>query len=263
MPLTSILRSSLSPGSTWRQIDLGRIDAAISTFQATPARFKSSLLFEYDDVLITHASQRLAPVTAETLSGSPIIVVSFEGEQDGVIEGFISERGLARRSEMYDRASFERAMSASKQPPRIAISLPHFLALPAFLDGPGNGSDRTSPARRCLRPQHPDCDPRASLPHHPSGSSFALARAPRRRRLARLVARCHGAGDGAPPRQRQSVGNQSPGNSTGHLAEAVRISPIRIIASVGSGACTGFRCSWSRTTPPKSSFLQDDLPCSL
>jgi hypothetical protein len=28
-------------------------------------------------------------------------------------------------------------MSASKQAPRIAISLPHFLALPAFLDGSG------------------------------------------------------------------------------------------------------------------------------
>src|SRR5215831_18501099 len=119
------------------QIDLGRIDAAIGTFQATPARFKSSLLFEYDDVFITHASQRLNPVTAETLSRIPIIVVSFGGEQDGVIEGFISERGLARRSEMYDRASFESAMSASKQTPRIAISLPHFLALPAFLDSPG------------------------------------------------------------------------------------------------------------------------------
>jgi len=119
------------------QIDLGRIDAAIGTFQATPARFKSSLLFEYDDVFITHASQRLNPVTAETLSRIPIIVVSFGGEQEGAIEGFISERGLARRSEMYDRASFESAMSASKQTPRIAISLPHFLALPAFLDGPG------------------------------------------------------------------------------------------------------------------------------
>jgi len=119
------------------QIDLGRIDAAIGTFRATPARFKSSLLFEYDDVFITHASQRLNPVTAETLSRIPIIVVSFGGEQEGAIEGFISERGLARRSEMYDRASFESAMSASKQTPRIAISLPHFLALPAFLDGPG------------------------------------------------------------------------------------------------------------------------------
>jgi DNA-binding transcriptional LysR family regulator len=118
------------------QIDLGRIDAAIGTFQA-PSRFKSSFLFEYDDVLITHASQRLGAITAEMLSEIPIIVVSFGGEQEGAVEGFISERGLARRSEMYDRASFERAMSASKQAPRIAISLPHFLALPAFLDGSG------------------------------------------------------------------------------------------------------------------------------
>jgi DNA-binding transcriptional LysR family regulator len=119
------------------QIDLGRIDAAIGTFQAAPSRFKSSFLFEYDDVLITHASQRLAQVTAVTLSEIPIIVVSLGGEQEGAIEGFISERGLARRSEMYDRASLERATSNSKQAPRIAISLPHFLALPAFLDGSG------------------------------------------------------------------------------------------------------------------------------
>jgi DNA-binding transcriptional LysR family regulator len=118
------------------QIDLGRIDAAIGTFQA-PSRFKSGFLFAYDDVLITHVSQRLGAVTVEMLSEIPIIVVSFGGEQEGAIEGFISERGLARRSEMYDRDSFEHAMSATKQAPRIAISLPHFLALPAFLDGPG------------------------------------------------------------------------------------------------------------------------------
>ena len=119
------------------QIDLGRIDAAIGTFQATPSRFKSGFLFEYDDVVITHASQRLGAITAEMLSEIPIIVVSFGSEQEGAVEGFISERGLARRSEMYDRASFERAMSASKRAPRIALSLPHFLALPAFLDGSG------------------------------------------------------------------------------------------------------------------------------
>jgi len=119
------------------QIDLGRIDAAIGTFGGTPTRFKSDFLFDYDDVLITHASQRLGVVTTETLSKIPIIVVSFADEQEGTLEGFISERGLARRSEMFDRASFERAMSASKQAPRIAISVPHFLALPGFLDGPG------------------------------------------------------------------------------------------------------------------------------
>lgn len=119
------------------QLDLGRIDAAVGTFSAVPSRFKSSLLFEYDDVLVTHTSQQLGKVTAEMLSRLSIIVVSFGGEQDGAVDGFISERGLARRSDMYDRASFERAMSASEHVPRIAVSLPHFLALPAFLDDSG------------------------------------------------------------------------------------------------------------------------------
>ena len=183
------------------QIDLGRIDPAIGTFQAAPSRFKSGFLFEYDDVLITHASQHLGAITAEILSEIPIIVVSFGGEQEGAVEGFISERGLARRSEMYDRASFERAMSTSKQAPRIAISLPHFLALPAFPGRFRNVGDRSTPARRFLRPLQPDFDPRTSLPYHPSGGPLALARAPRRRCRAGLAARCHAAGDGAPPRR--------------------------------------------------------------
>jgi DNA-binding transcriptional LysR family regulator len=119
------------------QIDLGRIDAAIGTFSAVPTRFKSGFLFEYDDVLVTHSLHRLDRLTTQLLSGLPIVVVSFGGEQEGAVDGFISERGLARRSEMYDRASFERAMSTSERVPRIAVSLPHFLALPAFLDGSG------------------------------------------------------------------------------------------------------------------------------
>jgi DNA-binding transcriptional LysR family regulator len=48
------------------QIDLGRIDAAIGTFSAVPSRFKSGLLFEYDDVLITHASNKRARSTASS-----------------------------------------------------------------------------------------------------------------------------------------------------------------------------------------------------
>jgi len=119
------------------QIDLGRIDAALGTFSAVPSRFKSGFLFEYDDVLVTHTSHHLGTITTEMLSRLPIVVVSFGGEQEGAVEGFISERGLARRSEMYDRASFERAMSSSERIPRIAVSLPHFLALPAFLEGSG------------------------------------------------------------------------------------------------------------------------------
>src|SRR5215470_8079302 len=38
------------------QIDLGQIDAAIGTFADKPARFRSTPLFAYDDVLIAHVS---------------------------------------------------------------------------------------------------------------------------------------------------------------------------------------------------------------
>jgi DNA-binding transcriptional LysR family regulator len=117
------------------QIDLGRIDAAIGTFSPAPQRFKSNLLFEYDDVLITRASRKLRTIAIEQLSRLSIVVVSFGGEQEGAVDGFISERGLARRSEMYDRNAFERAFSSAERVPRIAVSLPHFLAVPALLEG--------------------------------------------------------------------------------------------------------------------------------
>ncbi|TDN07062.1 LysR substrate-binding domain-containing protein, partial [Lactobacillus crispatus] len=75
------------------QIDLGRIDAAVGTFSAVPQRFNSDLLFSYDDVLMT--SQSYGAITTDVLATRPLVVVSFGGEQDGAVDGFISERGLA------------------------------------------------------------------------------------------------------------------------------------------------------------------------
>lgn len=115
------------------QIDLGRIDVAIGVFSDPPSRFRTSLLFEYDDVLIVGGKHKLGRIDNAALARLPLVVVSFGGEQEGAIGGFISERGLARRSEMYDRAALERALSESDRPPRIAVSLPHFLTLPALL----------------------------------------------------------------------------------------------------------------------------------
>ena len=116
------------------QIDLGRIDVAIGVFSAPPDRFRSSFLFEYDDVLIVDQKRDLGKLDKAKLAQLPLVVVSFGGEQEGSIDGFISERGLARRSEMYDRAALESALAESDRSRRIAISLPHFLALPALLE---------------------------------------------------------------------------------------------------------------------------------
>ena len=115
------------------QIDLGRIDVAIGVFSPPPSRFRTALLFEYDDVLIIGKKRKLGRLDKAKLATLPLVVVSFGGEQEGAIGGFISERGLARRSEMYDRPALERALADCDHPPRIAVSLPHFLALPALL----------------------------------------------------------------------------------------------------------------------------------
>jgi DNA-binding transcriptional LysR family regulator len=137
------------------QVDLGRIDAAIGIFSAMPERFRSSFLFEYDDVLITNAARKLGKLDNAKLARLPIVVVSLGGGQEGAIDGFISERGLARRSEMYDRAAFERAFSDSDCPPRIAVSLPHFLALPALLEGTGLAAIVPRPLANALVRAHP------------------------------------------------------------------------------------------------------------
>jgi DNA-binding transcriptional LysR family regulator len=117
------------------QLDLGRIDLALGTFVGLPNRFRSRSLFEYDDVLIASDALKPGPLTLDALARLPIVVVSFGGDQEGAVDGYLSERGLARRSEMYDRAAFEAACGGSDHPPRIAVTLPHFLALPAFLEG--------------------------------------------------------------------------------------------------------------------------------
>ena len=116
------------------QLDLGRIDLALGTFTGLPDRFRSQSLFEYDDVLITSDALKLAPLTLETFARVPIVVVSFGSDQEGAVDGYLSERGLSRRSEMYDRTAFESAYAGADEPPRIAVTLPHFLAMPAFLE---------------------------------------------------------------------------------------------------------------------------------
>ncbi|RZN33749.1 LysR family transcriptional regulator [Bradyrhizobium sp. Leo121] len=128
-----VIRSDCSIDLTG-QIDLGQIDAAIGPFSDVPARFRSSSLFAYDDVLIASSSRELGDLSLEKLSSLSIAVVSQHGEHDGVVNGYVYERGLARRSEMYDRAALERAFSGSMRGPRIALSLPHFLALPSLVE---------------------------------------------------------------------------------------------------------------------------------
>jgi DNA-binding transcriptional LysR family regulator len=115
------------------QIYLGKIDAAIGTFSNVPERLRSRSLFAYDDLLITSSSRRLGKLSADTLSRLTLAAVSLQNEYDGLVDGSAAQRGLSQRSEMFDRAALESAVSASKQGSPIALLVPHFLALPALL----------------------------------------------------------------------------------------------------------------------------------
>ncbi|RZN33743.1 LysR family transcriptional regulator [Bradyrhizobium sp. Leo121] len=137
------------------QIDLGLIDAAIGTFSDVPARFCLSSLFAYDDVLIVNSSRKFGRLSLETLSSLSIAAVSLHGEHEGVVDGFVSERGLARRSEMYDRAALEEAFSGSERSPRMRILLPHFLALPSLLEHTGLTAIVPRPLATSLARMHP------------------------------------------------------------------------------------------------------------
>jgi len=56
---------------------------------------------------------------------------------------------------MYDRAALERALSGSDRPPRIAVSLPHFLALPALLVDAELAAIVPRPLARALEQSYP------------------------------------------------------------------------------------------------------------
>jgi DNA-binding transcriptional LysR family regulator len=133
-PLIDLVIRPDSTTDLAEQIDLGHIDAAIGTFSHKATRFRSQALFACDDVLIAKSSRHLGKLSLAALSKLPIAAVSLHGEHNAFVEGFVSERGLSRRSEMYDRPALEKALSASGQSARIVVSLPHFLALPSLLE---------------------------------------------------------------------------------------------------------------------------------
>jgi DNA-binding transcriptional LysR family regulator len=119
------------------QIDVGRIDIALGIFAEVPARFQGARLWLQEDVLVFrrgHALARRKPRIAD-LADFPLLTVSLGGQEEGAVSGFIAERGLARQSEMFDRAALEDALASAGLRPRYRITVPHSLAVPDLLAG--------------------------------------------------------------------------------------------------------------------------------
>lgn len=118
------------------QIDLGRIDLAIGTFDSIPERLRSQLLLLQDEVLVMRSKHptEAKKIGLKDMAAYPLIVVSLGGQEEGAVSGFIHERGLGRQSEMYDRPALEHAFQKAPAQPRRHITIPHFMAIPALLE---------------------------------------------------------------------------------------------------------------------------------
>ncbi|MBB3181926.1 LysR substrate-binding domain-containing protein [Variovorax sp. Sphag1AA] len=117
------------------QIDLGRIDLAIGIFSQIPPRLNSRTLMSQGEAILMRkghpASRR--KLTRADLTKYPLVTLSVGGQEEGAVGGFIVERGLARQSEMFDRHALEEALHASGEAPRLRMTVPHSLAIPALL----------------------------------------------------------------------------------------------------------------------------------
>jgi DNA-binding transcriptional LysR family regulator len=117
------------------QIDLGRIDLAIGIYSQVPARLNARTVMTDGEAILmrkAHPASRRKIGVAD-LAKYPLVTISLGGQEEGAVGGFILERGLARQSEMFDRHALEEATRGIGRSPRVRITVPHALAVPALL----------------------------------------------------------------------------------------------------------------------------------
>lgn len=119
------------------QIDIGRIDLALGIYQQVPLRFRSLALMTEGDMVVLHKAHPAAQgqLTLQDMATYPLLTVSVGGQEEGAVDGFILERGLARQSEMFDRNALQEALMTIGSEPRYGITVPHSLAIPALMRG--------------------------------------------------------------------------------------------------------------------------------
>ena len=117
------------------QLDVGRIDVAIGVYASIPDRFKAHDLWKQEDVMLVRRKHPLdgEVVTLASLASFPLVTISVGGEEEGAVNGFIEERGLARQSEMFDSRALMAAMRQAGLTPRVRVAMSHTLALPGLL----------------------------------------------------------------------------------------------------------------------------------
>lgn len=117
------------------QIDVGRIDLAIGIFAQVPSRLNSRTLLHQGELILMRKGHPAArrQLSLPDLARYPLVTISVGGQEEGAVGGFIIERGLARQAEMFDRHALEEALNQAGTAPRLRLTVPHAMAIPALL----------------------------------------------------------------------------------------------------------------------------------
>jgi DNA-binding transcriptional LysR family regulator len=120
-------------GDWVRLLDEGRIDLAIAWFAVVPERFGRSSLLEDDYVFVVRQGHALvgAAATTEDVLRFRQVIVNYLGNEDGVVDGFLPDRGLTRRVHM-ERVALE-AVQRLGRGARIGARVPHAWCVPQIL----------------------------------------------------------------------------------------------------------------------------------
>jgi len=117
------------------QLDECAVDLATGWWAAVPARFGRSKLLSEHLALVVRKGHPLArgKLTADRLLGYSHVVVNYRGSDAGLVDGFLSERGVLRR--MHAELLALEAPQRLGREARIAVRVPSFACVPEILLG--------------------------------------------------------------------------------------------------------------------------------
>jgi len=117
-----------------RQLDEGRLDLAIGWFGEAPPRIDRTTIMEEREAIVVRPGHPLAqgPVTRAGLFAFSHVVVELTGTEEMALDGFLDERGVARRV-WIERLLIERTDDDSGLIGRVAVSVPHYAAVAPIL----------------------------------------------------------------------------------------------------------------------------------
>jgi DNA-binding transcriptional LysR family regulator len=115
------------------QLDAGLVDLAIGWLAAVPERFGRCRVLTEELVLVVRKDHPLTgtDLTPEHVLRYGHVVVNYLGSDEGLVDGFRSERGVLRRIHM-ESAALE-APQRHGRDARIAVRLPQFWCVPDML----------------------------------------------------------------------------------------------------------------------------------